>query len=117
MTNRKSYTIGFIFSVLLTIAAFFPVYMHVENDRTLFSRAGLIAYILVLAVVQLIVQIFLFLHLGREEKPRLNLVTFITTMALVLILVVASLWIMGHLNSYHMTPEQIQEYLHNSQGY
>ena len=117
MTNLKSYTTGFISSVLLTVAAFVPVYIHSTSEQPLFSAPILILYILVLAVIQLAVQIILFLHLNREQKPRLNLVTFITTMLLVLLLVVASLWIMSRLDSYHMTPQEIQEYLHESQGY
>jgi cytochrome o ubiquinol oxidase operon protein cyoD len=116
MSNLKTYTIGFILSVLLTVAAFIPVVMHVNSKHQEFSHDSIIIYILLLALFQLGVQMFLFLHLGSGPKPRLNLVTFGITLTLVLIVIVASLWIMNHLN-YNMSPEQINQYIIKTESF
>ena len=105
----KSYLIGFILSIVLTLAAYFAVIAHV------LSNGALIVAIIVLAVVQLMVQLFYFLHLGQESNPRWNLVFFISTAGIVLLVVVGSLWIMNHLN-YNMTPDQMNVYMMKSEG-
>src|ERR1035437_895088 len=92
-----SYVTGYIFSVYLTFAAYLAVYNH------LFKHLVLTGVIVGLALVQFIVQLVFFLHLGRETKPRWRLAVLIFMIIIVLILVVGSLWIMSNLN-YHMTP-------------
>ena len=116
MSNFKKYFIGFIVSLLLTIAAFVPVMMHVNYGHKMFTHENLIIYILILAIVQLVVQMFLFLQLGSGPKPRLNMITFWVTMSIVMLVVVASIWIMDHLN-YNMSPEEINTYLKNSDSF
>jgi len=108
-----SYIIGFATSVVLTLAAFFvvvrPGFFHLESGTTL-------AVILTLAIVQLIVQLLFFLHLGDESGPRWKLAVFVSTIILVLIVVVGSLWIMNHLN-YNTTPAQVNQYIQDQQGF
>lgn len=116
MSTLKAYITGFALSILLTLAAFLPVYQHVKSGHLAWAHSTLTILILILAVVQLCVQLFLFLHLGREKKPRWNLMVFATTLSLILIVVIGSLWIMAHLN-YNMTPEQINNYLQNSDAF
>ena len=99
-----NYTAGFVFSILLTITAYI-----VARDG-LFQSWALVYVILGLAVSQLFVQAFFFLHLGEEKKPRLNLMTFIFTLIVVTILVVCTLWIMKNLN-YNMMPHEQDEYM------
>jgi cytochrome o ubiquinol oxidase operon protein cyoD len=96
-----TYVIGFALSVILTLAAYGSVTHHV------FGRTGLIAVIFVLAAVQLMVQLMFFLHLGREGKPRLNLMTFVFMLIVLIIIVGGSLWIMNNLN-YHMTQQDLK---------
>ncbi|HSW98436.1 MAG TPA: cytochrome o ubiquinol oxidase subunit IV [Candidatus Saccharimonadales bacterium] len=96
----KSYTVGFGLSVLVTLGAYLAVTQHV------LGRTGLIAVIFALAVVQLVVQLLFFLHLGREGKPRLNLMSFLFMLLVLVIVVAGSLWIMNNLN-YHMTPQDL----------
>jgi cytochrome o ubiquinol oxidase subunit IV len=95
-----TYTIGFILSILLTFLAYFLVVNKSLESSTLTFL------VMVFAIVQLIVQLLFFLHLGQEEKPHWNLVMAINTAAIILILVVGSIWIMTHLN-YHKVPEEV----------
>ena len=83
--NIKSYITGFVLAVGLTLAAYFIVVEQKFAARTLLlAVAGL-------AVVQLMVQLVFFLHLGRESKPRFNLIMLIFAVGVVLIVVFARL--------------------------
>ena len=88
----KSNLLGFILSLVLTLAAYFLV------DRHLLSGEYLVFTLIGLALLQAFAQLVLFLHLGQESRPRWKFLTFLF-MALVLgILVLGSMWIMYHLN-------------------
>jgi cytochrome o ubiquinol oxidase operon protein cyoD len=104
----KSYVVGFVTSLVLTLGAYFLV------TQQALSRRLLIGAVATLALAQAFVQLFFFLHLGRETKPRWKLVVLLFMLMVVAILVFGSLWIMYNLN-YHMTPQQIYKYL-NGQG-
>jgi cytochrome o ubiquinol oxidase operon protein cyoD len=69
-----------------------------------------------IAVVQLIVQMVFFLHLGSGS--RWKLVTFYFTLLVVVIVVIGTIWIMNNLdyNMMRMNPEQMEEYMRNNQG-
>ncbi len=108
----KSYLIGFVLSIVLTSAAFFVV---LRPGFFRLGSAGVVAAIITLALVQFFVQLTFFLHLGQESKPRWNLVVLLSTISIVLILVVGSLWIMNHLN-YNMTPGDMSSYMLNQEG-
>jgi len=105
-----SYTVGFILSIMLTFAA----YLVVVNHRLV--GGALILALLGLAVVQLMVQLLFFLHLGRESKPRWNFLVFATMVIIVVIVAGGSLWIMKHLNYRTMTPTDTKTYLRNNEG-
>lgn len=96
-STLSSYIAGFVLSVVFTLLAYFAVVNHVASGATV------ITIIIGLAVVQLIVQLLFFLHIGQESKPRWNLTFFLSTASIVFLIVVASLWIMNHLN-YNMMP-------------
>lgn len=102
----KSYAIGFVLSVILTVAAYLAATHHVLSGKAL--MAGL----LVLAIVQFIVQLFFFLHIGRETKPRWRLLVLFMMIVVVLIVVLGSIWIMYNLNQ-RMTPTQMNQYMQN----
>jgi cytochrome o ubiquinol oxidase operon protein cyoD len=108
----KSYIAGFILSIVLTLAAYFAV---VDGG---WSATTILAIILALAVVQLIVQMFFFLHVGAQPGRSWKLTVFGSTLVLVLIIVIGSLWIMNHLN-YNMmaNPAQMQQYINDQQGF
>lgn len=88
----QSYSVGFVFSLLLTIAPYYIVTRHVFETRSL---TLIVAFF---AVIQLLVQVVYFLHLNKKSKPHWNMVVFFFTLLIVLFLVVGSLWIMYHLN-------------------
>jgi cytochrome o ubiquinol oxidase subunit IV len=93
----KSYLLGFLFSLLLTVGAYFAVTKKVMFGNALvFTVAGL-------AVVQMVLQFIFFLHLGKEEKPRWNVMVFLFMLLIIAILVIGSLWIMYNLD-YRMMP-------------
>ena len=105
----RTYVIGFVASIVLTLGAYLLVAHH------LLSRRLLIAAVIGLALVQFLVQLLFFLHLGRESKPRWKLMVALFMIMVVLILVFGSLWIMTNL-SYRMSPEQINTYMNNQAG-
>lgn len=104
------YVIGFLLSLLITLGAYFTVTGHV------FAGIGLGLVLGILAISQAVVQLYLFLHLDNESRPRLKLLSLIFMLLVLFIVVAGSLWIMYHLN-YNMmqlSPEQKDNYL-NSQ--
>lgn len=104
-----SYVIGFILSLIFTAI---PYYLVV--NKSVPSGTLLIA-IMVFAVLQMLVQIIFFLHLGRGPKAMYNLVFFGFTIITILVVVIGSIWIMNHLN-YNMTPIQMSDKLIEKEG-
>jgi len=92
-----TYIIGFILSLVFTINA----YILVVNKMV--SGTALLTTILAFAVLQMAVQIFFFLHLGRGPKPLYNVTFFVGTVGLILVVVVGSIFIMNNLH-YNMAP-------------
>jgi cytochrome o ubiquinol oxidase operon protein cyoD len=90
----KSYVSGFAVSLLLTLTAFALVAQHIDTSQDALSHNVLIPVVIGLAIVQLMVQLVFFLHLGRESKPRFNLTAFLFMLLVVVLLVGGSLWIM-----------------------
>lgn len=88
----KSYVIGFALSIIITIAAFVLV------GKQLLSNEALFVVISILAVLQLYIQLVFFLHLNTSSEGRWNLMAFIFSLIVVLILVFGSMWIMYNLN-------------------
>lgn len=107
--SLKTYVSGFAFSIILTLAA----YTLVVNRK--YSVNIIIGAIIGLALVQFLIQLIFFLHLGKETKPRWKLFVLVFMILIVLILVFGSLWIMNNLN-YRMTPEQMNTYMNNQGG-
>jgi cytochrome o ubiquinol oxidase subunit IV len=102
--TTRSYIIGFLLSLVFTVV---PYYMVVNKTV---SASTLLATILGFAVLQMAIQIFFFLHLGRGPKPMYNVVFFGSTVGIILVVVVGSMWIMNHLN-YNMAPTEISKNL------
>jgi cytochrome o ubiquinol oxidase subunit IV len=90
--SAKTYVFGFIISLLLTVVA------YVSTTEQLLAGQGLLVWLLGLAVLQTMVQLWYFLHVGREEKPRWNALFLLNTISVILLIVVASIWIMNSLN-------------------
>lgn len=110
----RSYTTGFALSVILTLAAYLLVVKNV------FHGWALVGALAGLAVTQLLVQLFFFLHLGRESKPRWNLVVMLFAALVVGIVVFGSLWIMKNLqynHSHYQSPADTDKFLIKDEGY
>ena len=106
-----TYVSGFALSLALTAAAYLAAAHHI------LSALPLVIVLLSLAGVQFIVQIVCFLHLDRASASRERLIALIAIMAIVLILVVGSLWIMSHLNARMMAdPGAMQQYMDSQSG-
>jgi cytochrome o ubiquinol oxidase operon protein cyoD len=86
--SSKSYMIGFILSVILTVIPFGLV-MFPSMDK-----GTILAIVLVFAVIQVIVHLVYFLHLDRSSEQRWNVIAFIFSAVIILFLVGLSLWIM-----------------------
>ena len=105
----SSYAVGFVMSLALTLGS----YLLVSHRAVLGTT--LIAFIIGLAIVQLVVQLVFFLHFGRESQSRWNLAMLLFAILIVCILVGGSLWIMANLNR-GMTPGQVNSFISNQDG-
>lgn len=104
--DSKPYFVGFGLSVSLTLLAFGGVYYDWLKGW------WLLGYLITLAVLQLYVQLYFFLHLNSSLESRGRLVAFLFSALVVLIIVFGSLWIMTSLSYNHkkkFTPSQIKE--------
>lgn len=100
--SPRPYIIGFLLSVLCTLVP----YQLVVNETL--KGTALLAALLGFAVVQLVIQLMFFLHLGREKKPRFNLFFLVSTLVIILVVVGGSIWIMNHLH-YNMAEKDVAD--------
>lgn len=106
----KTYVMGFILSIIFTLVPYFVIVNH------MFTSNILLTIILFFAMVQMLVQLLFFLHLGRETKPRWKLAVLISFVSLILMIVIASIWIMQHLN-YSMSLLQLDNLMNYGEGF
>ncbi len=90
----RTYLTGFAVAVLLTAIPFWIVMTGAIANIAL---AG--GVIVVLAIAQIFVQTFAFLHVNTRTQGGWTLVAYIFTAVLVVITIGGSLWIMYHLNT------------------
>lgn len=95
MSIVKIRTIGFLASLFLTLAAYFiitrPELFHLTAHQAIVAIIGL-------ALVQATVQFLFFLDVWRETGIRWNLGLFISTISLILMIILFSIWIMDNLS-------------------
>ena len=110
MKNYYSYIVGFGLSVITTFLAYYFVVNEVWPNEVL------VYVVLAIAVVQLVVQVVFFLHIGRGSKWKL--ITFLFTVLIIAIVVVGSIWIMHNLNynMMDMSPDEMKQYMHEHEG-
>jgi cytochrome o ubiquinol oxidase subunit IV len=89
----KSYILGFVLSIALTLFTYFIVVRHS------FPRQTIVITISTFAILQAIVQLILFLHLAQESKPRSKLFMFLLMIAILIIVIAGTLWIMYDLDA------------------
>jgi cytochrome o ubiquinol oxidase operon protein cyoD len=105
-----SYVVGFVLSIAATVIAYLIVVNHV------WPMQMLVYVILIVAVMQLVVQVVFFLHIGRGSHWKF--VTFLFAILVVLIIVIGTIWIMNNLNynMMRMTPDQMNIYMQQNEG-
>lgn len=91
--TTASYVTGFIASVALTLAAY-ALATHAS-----FDTRTIIGGIVLLGITQLLAQMVFFLHVGRESRPRWNLLALLFALIICTIVVAGSLWIMQNLQA------------------
>lgn len=114
--SLKHYVIGFVLSAILTLTSYYFVVAHIDSGHVKFGDEFLIALVLSFAVLQFVIQSYFFLHLGIGKSSRWNLFFYASTLSIILVVILGSLWIMYHLN-YNMKPQQMQEYILYKEGY
>lgn len=92
MKTARAYIVGYVLSLLLTLAAFY------EASVVHHSAHSVVATLIILAIVQLFVQVTCFLRLNASKDGRWHLMPFLFTIFIVLVIVFGSLWIMWNLN-------------------
>lgn len=105
MTLSK-YITGFVLSLVLTLLAYFIVVGGA-------SGWWLVPVLGVLALVQMMVQLIFFLHLGEEAKPRWKMMSFLFMAGALTIVVAGSIWIMANMNynMLHMSADEKESYM------
>ncbi len=97
----KGYVTGFVLSVILTAIPFWLV-----MDRVLPSPRLTAFVILGFAAVQMVVHMIYFLHLNTKVEGGWSLLALLFTVALVVIMLAGSIWVMYHMNTNMMpTPD------------
>lgn len=86
--SLRSYTIGFLLSIVLTV-----IPIAIVLNGWLAGRASAIA-LMAAAVLQLFVQLLFFMHLREEKKPRYNLISLLLGLVILVVIVAGSMWIM-----------------------
>lgn len=90
--SLRSYIIGFLTSLLLTAVSFaLCLYKPFSEMTTIYT-------IVSLALIQAVVQLLYFLHLGQEDRPKWETGVFFMMLLLLLIIAIGSLWVMNDLN-------------------
>lgn len=90
----RTYAIGFGAAALLTAVPFWIVMTEAIASTALAS-----AIIIVLAIAQIFVHTFAFLHVNARAQEGWTLVAYVFTAVLLVITIAGSLWIMYHLNA------------------
>jgi cytochrome o ubiquinol oxidase subunit IV len=96
--SYKPPIIGFILSLLLIAAVYrFVTRHHLSGWSLTFAVFGF-------GLIQAIIQLVFFLHLGLESKPHWSSISFLFMVLVIVIVIGGSLWIMQNLNYNVMPP-------------
>jgi cytochrome o ubiquinol oxidase subunit IV len=87
----KSYIIGFGLSIAFTLLSFYMVAYSNKPPETLYILVGL------LAIAQFSIQTIFFLHLNPRSNSSWNLISFLFTVLMTVVLVIGTMWIMYNL--------------------
>lgn len=110
-----SYCVGFTSALALSLVAYFIVTFNLISSSVLTMAA-----LLLLAVMQLVIQLVCFLHLGLDRHSRDRTISIGFTLIMMLVIVIGSLWVMRNLDyRMGMSPEAMDEYMirQNKKGF
>lgn len=106
-------SVGFVVALGLSYLAYFAA---TQGWWGKYLALGL----MILAATQFVWQLVVFLHVGREAKPRFTLWSLICGIFMMLVVVVGSLWVMANLNyNMHIKPADASQYMleQNKKGF
>ena len=109
------YVVGFVLALILSTLSYAVVMLGLFQ-----ATAGAMAALLGLAVLQLVGQLIFFLHLDVKGRSAGRTVAFVFTAAMMLIIVIGSIWIMRNLDyRMNMSSEAMNEYMQeqNKKGF
>lgn len=92
--TNKNYILGFVLAVVLTLASFGLVVF-----KESISKPAIIILLFVLAVLQMLVHLYYFLHLNKSSEQRWNVIAIAFTALLLFIFVGGTIWVMYTLNT------------------
>ncbi len=98
MNKLIGYITGFVLSIALTLLPLGMIWMHNSGGHAFPSHEVLFGSFVLFAVLQLFVQLYFFLHIGDEARPRWNLQALVFALLVVAIVVGGTLWIMDNLS-------------------
>ena len=107
--SLRGYLTGFVLAAILTMISFWLVMDHVIS-----SSLATTVIVLGLAVTQIVVHVIYFLHLDTKSEKGWNMLAFMFTIVLVVIVLGASVWVMYNENA-NMMPMSPQ-YMNHQQG-
>lgn len=87
----KTYVVGLILSLVLTVIPFSAVMSGAFNTGTT------VIIVVAMAVAQILVQLIMFMHMNTKSDEGWNLTSFVFTITILALVVGGSLWIMHHL--------------------
>ena len=99
----RTYLTGFVVAALLTAIAFW-----IAMTGSIANVAAAKAVIVVLAIAQIGVQTWAFLHLNARTQEGWKLIAYVFTAVILVVTIAGSLWIMTHLSS-NMMPGMMSD--------
>ncbi|AGF75270.1 cytochrome o ubiquinol oxidase subunit IV [Bartonella vinsonii] len=94
-SSTGSYLIGFILAVFFTMGSFIPVMYGMMDSWAISTK---VAYLIGMAIIQIIVQIVFFLHLNSGPDAKWNLSALWFAAICVFIIIGGTWWAISHLN-------------------
>ncbi|WP_273369014.1 cytochrome o ubiquinol oxidase subunit IV [Alicyclobacillus herbarius] len=82
------HVIGFVISIILTLAALWLVLSHAMRPEPLFAT------IMILAVLQILVQLFFFMHILDRRGPAWHVWMLMLAFVFAFVVIAGSIWIM-----------------------
>ena len=99
--SRRSYLIGLVYAVILTLASFWAA----STDKV--YAPGVPILLGVLAIAQMGVHLVFFLHITTGADNTNNVMALAFGLLIVFLVIGGSLWIMDHLNQNMMPMDQL----------